>query len=174
MNTPKATHGKVIVKFHAYRRNGKMIIPDKHKPQPVECTIIDDSKGGEWNGLLAIAALSDGTYFEHEDETYCVMQRRSILLFYTEANGKTVTVRPALRGVIVEDKGYVEMMGSFFLPQDRKPPFGRVLAVGPGRWDFREGDVVHFDRNKALGLTIDEKKAIFVFESSVYAMEEAA
>lgn len=171
----KAPYGKVIVRFHPYRRDGIIEIPDRFKPQSVECTVISDSRG-EWNGLLAIASLTDGTYFDVDGEKYCVLQRKSILMFFTEENGKTATLRPATRGVIIEDRGRIEKIGSFFAPQNdnRFPPVGRVLAVGPGTWDFAEGDVVHFDRSKAVVIAIDGKRALFIFEPHIFAMGEVA
>lgn len=171
---PKAPYGKVIVRFHALRMSGVIITPDKFKPQPVECEIINDSKG-EWDGLLAVASLMSGTYFFVDDVEYCVMERKGILMFFTEKDGKTETLRPATRGVIISDEGRVEKIGSFFVPDSRYPGHGKVLAVGPGRWDFTEGDTVHFDRSKAMVIGIDGKRALFIFEDFIYAkLEEAA
>lgn len=170
--TPRAPHGKVIVKFHQLRQSGVIITPDKFKPQSVECEIISDSKG-EWDGLLAIASLMDGTYLFVDDVEYCVLYRRSVLMFYTEKDGKTETLRPATRGVIISDIGRTEMIGSFFVPDTRYPSHGKVLAVGQGRWDFEEGDEVHFDRSKAMVIGIDGKKALFIFGEHIYAKEEA-
>lgn len=171
----KAPRGKVIVQFHKYRRDGRIIIPDRYAPQPVECTIISDSLD-EWEGLDAIASLLDGTYFEHEHMEYCVLKRKSIMMFFTEKDGKIKTVRPAHRAVLIEDRGRVEKVGNFFMPENdnRFPPIGKVLAVGPGDWDFSEGDVVHFDRSKAVVIGIDGKRALFVMEKDIYAKEEAA
>lgn len=170
----KATHGSVVVKFHEYRREGTIIIPDRFMPQPVECTVVSDS-AGEWGGLLAIASLCDGTYFKVDEVEYCVLKRKSILLLYTETkDGKVATLRPATRGVITDEPGRVDKVGSFFMPEndDRFPPHAKVLAVGPGRWDFAEGDTIHFDRSKAMVIAIDGKRALFMFESSIYAMEK--
>lgn len=171
----KAPPGKCIVSFHKYRREGVIIVPDKHQPQSVECTVICDS-GGEWEGLDAIASLMDGIYFEHENLRYCVLKRKSILMFFTEKDGKIATLRPATRAVIIEDQGRVEKVDRFYMPENdnRTRPYGKVLAVGPGRWDFKEGDTIHFDASRAVGIAIDGKKALFVFEDWIYAMEEAA
>lgn len=171
----KAPRGKVIVKFFQYRRTGTIIIPDAHQPQSVECTVICDS-GNEWEGLTAIASLTDGIYFNLEDEEYCVLKRTSILMFFVEQHGKIQTVRPATRGVIIEDRGRVEKVGQMFMPENdsRFPGEGRVLAVGPGDWSFSEGDVVYFDRSKAVVIAIDGQKALFIFEPHIYAMERMA
>lgn len=172
----KAPPGKVIVKFHPFRHHGVILRADRYMPQSVECTVISDSRG-EWEGLLAIASLCDGTYFEVEDVKYCVLQRKSMLLFYTDGpDGTTDTIRPATRGVIIEDRGRVQKIGMFWAPENdnRFEGFGKVLAVGPGQWDFKSGDIVHFDRSKAVVLGIDGRRALFIFEPNIFAMEEAA
>lgn len=171
----KAPRGRVIVKFFEYRREGVIIVPDKFAPQPVECEITSDSRD-EWNGLLAIASLTDGIYFEVNGIEYCSLKRGSILMFYTESEGKTATVRPAGRAVIMEDEGRVEKVGSMFYPlnDNRSRPYAKVLAVGPGRWDFEEGDTIHFDRSKAVGIKINGQRALFIFEEHIYAMESKA
>ena len=173
---PKAPPGKVIVRFHKYRREGTIVVPDRYAPQPVECTIISDSKG-EWDGKLAIASLMDGIYIEVDRVEYCVLKRKSMLLFYTEgADGKIATVRPVARAVITTDPGRVEKQGRFFTPENenRFPPFGKVICMGPGQWDFNPGDTIHFDRSKAIVLGIDGKRALLIYEEHIYAMEEAA
>jgi len=171
----KAPRGKVIVKFFQYRRTGTIIIPDAHQPQSVECEVISDS-AEEWDGEKAIASLMDGTYFEVDGDEYCVLKRKSILMFFVEQHGKIQTVRPATRGVIIEDRGRVEKVGQMFMPENdnRFPGEGRVLAVGPGEWSFSEGDVVYFDRSKAVVIAIDGKRALFIFEPHIYAMERMA
>lgn len=172
----RAPAGKVIVIFHHYRREGRIVVPDRYAPQPVECTVISDSKDGELEGETAIASLLDGTYFTHEHIEYCVLKRKSIIMLYTEKDGKIDTVRPSGRAVLVEDRGRVEKVGDFYMPENdnRFPPIGKVLATGPGDWDFAEGDVVHFDRSKAVVIGIDGKRALFVCEKDIYAKEEQA
>lgn len=171
----RAPAGKVLVIFHAYRREGRIIVPDRYAPQPVECTVISDS-AGEWEGLDAIASLMHGVYFTHENIEYCCIERRGILMFFEERDGKIATVRPSSRAVLIEERGRVEKVGDFYMPENdnRFPPIGKVLAVGPGDWDFTEGEVVHFDRSKAVVIAIDGKKALYVCEKDIYAKEEQA
>ncbi len=170
----KAISGRVIVKFRKYRREGVMVLPDRHMPESVEGEIVHDSEG-EWEpGLQVICSRMDGIYHELDGVNYCTLKRKSVFMAFTEKDGKIDTLRPLQRAVITTNEEPIRKDGGFFIPEmlTRFENKGKVLAVGPGEWDFSEGAVVHFDQKQAAAIKIDGRDAMYVPEKLIVAVEE--
>ncbi len=172
--TIQAPRGKAIVKFHPYRRDGLIIIPDKFKPQAVEAEVIAHGDNTIEPGTNVIVSLMDGKYWDEGDEQFCTIKSESIYLIYTEKDGKIDTVRPAGRCILTTNDEPIKSMGSFELPRNYYKPTneGTVLAVGPGEWPIEEGDVVFFNQHEASKISIDGKEALFVPEKLIYGKRE--
>lgn len=172
MRNVTAAPGKVIVKFRPYRREGLIDIPDTRKPESCEAEIISDSQG-EWEpGLTVIVSTLDGTYWPNEPDV-CTLKRNSILMAFTEKDGKITTLRPLQRAVIATFEAPIGSNGWLTIPDQyqRYENKGSILAIGPGDWDFREGCMIYFDRQRATKLIIDGKKALYVPENLIYGLE---
>ena len=173
-----AAPGKVIVKFRPYRRDGLIEIPDRHKPESCEAEIVHDSNG-EWQpGLLVIVSTLDGTYWkpDEEEDRICTIKRQSVLMAFTEKDGKIETIRPLQRAVITTFEEPAGEISGFAIPSQfqRYQNEGKVLATGPGDWEFREGVTIYFERIYATKLAIDGKKALYVPEKLIYGLQEMA
>lgn len=75
--------GCAIVLFEPYRRNGEIIIPEKHQEQSVEAKIIDDNTGhGLPTGTKVVVSRlkGDGVYFEVEGVRLCRVKRDGLIL----------------------------------------------------------------------------------------------
>ncbi len=92
-------------------------------------------------------------------------------------------LRPLGDRVIVEPIEREEMTASgIYVPETakEKPQEGRVLAVGPGRWDeegkrrlpldVEEGDKVLFAKYAGTEVKLDDKKYLILRESDVLAI----
>ena len=83
---PKALQNKVIVTFAKYRRYGKIILPARYEPQPIQGTVI--SVGPRANpdikpGMKVIVSKMKGEYFTLDDTRYCTVPDNAIYLFQT-------------------------------------------------------------------------------------------
>jgi chaperonin GroES len=101
------------------------------------------------------------------------------------ADNKSQKLRPLADRVIVETLEKEEVTpGGILLPETakEKPQEGKVIAVGPGRWDedgkkrvpleVAEDDRVIFARYSGTEIKIDEKKYLILSEKDILAVLE--
>ena len=99
------------------------------------------------------------------------------------ADNKSLKLRPLADRVIVEplDKDEVTP-GGILLPETakEKPQEGRVVSVGPGRWDedgkrrvemeVAQGDTVIFAKYSGTEIKLDDKKYLILSEKDILAV----
>lgn len=170
----KAAPGKVIVRFRPYEREGKIIIPDRHKPESCEATIVSDGDG-EWpEGQTCIVSIMQGEYFrldENSEDRLCHVKRSGVLMLTIRNGDRTEKCWPAHRAILTtKEEPEKELAGGLIQwPQafEKRRDYGTILAVGPGVLDLQEGDIAHFPWDKAMGFKIDGMDALLVYEKDV-------
>ena len=99
------------------------------------------------------------------------------------ADKKSLKLRPLADRVIVEALDKEEVTpGGILLPETakEKPQEGRVISVGPGRWDedgkkrvemeVAEGDTVIFAKYSGTEIKLDDKKYLILSEKDILAV----
>ncbi len=99
------------------------------------------------------------------------------------ADNKSLKLRPLADRVIVEPLDKEEVTpGGILLPETEKekPQEGRVVSVGPGRWDedgkkrvemeVAQGDTVIFAKYSGTEIKLDDKKYLILSEKDILAV----
>ncbi len=99
------------------------------------------------------------------------------------ADNKSLKLRPLADRVIVEPLDKEEVTpGGILLPETakEKPQEGRVISVGPGRWDedgkkrvemeVAQGDTVIFAKYSGTEIKLDDKKYLILSEKDILAV----
>ncbi len=99
------------------------------------------------------------------------------------ADNKSLKLRPLADRVIVEPLDKEEVTpGGILLPETakEKPQEGRVVSVGPGRWDeegkkrvemeVAQGDTVIFAKYSGTEIKLDDKKYLILSEKDILAL----
>lgn len=99
------------------------------------------------------------------------------------ADNKSLKLRPLADRVIVEPLDKEEVTpGGILLPETakEKPQEGRVVSVGPGRWDedgkkrvemeVAAGDTVIFAKYSGTEIKLDDKKYLILSEKDILAV----
>ncbi len=74
---------KVLVKFIDFRREGAIIIPDKHAPPPVEADVIALGPQADHalnKGDRVCVSRMGGTYITHNEEDVCLVDSDDIIM----------------------------------------------------------------------------------------------